>query len=205
MKRRTLIRAAAAALAIGAGPAATALAQSSYDPGKVQELNRYVNGISTMQGTFVQQFADGRVAEGEFFLRRPGRLRFEYYGFPTVTISDGTWAAIQNTDLKTTDRYPLSKTPLYLLLRDNVDLARDGIIRDYRDDGGSISLTIVDPRKPNDGSVSMVFTKSPVELRRWIITDPQGRSSVVSLRDTRLGTYISPKKFFIEDLNSIFD
>ncbi len=200
MKRRTLLLGAAAALAT-APLAAPAIAQS-YDPNIVAALNQYLNGITTMQGDFVQQSADGRTAEGLFFLRRPGRLRFEYFDpYPTTVIADGTWAGIMNRDLNKTDRIPLSRTPLYLLLRDNVDLGAEGAIQSVERAPGVVRARAIDPSNPNDGSITMIFGSNPVELQKWIITDAQNRSSVITLRNVRSGLAIDPRKFLIEDLN----
>ena len=200
MKRRTLLLGAAAALA-SAPLAAPAIAQS-YDPNIVRALNQYLNGITTMQGDFVQQSADGRTAEGIFYLRRPGRLRFEYFDpYPTTVIADGTWAGIMNRDLNKTDRIPLSRTPLYLLLRDNVDLGAEGAIQSVERAPGVVRARAIDPSNPNDGSITMIFGSNPVELQKWIITDAQNRSSVITLRNVRSGLSIDPRKFLIEDLN----
>ena len=203
MKRREFIAGTALALATTAvAGGGVALAQG-YDPQVVDALNRYMNGITTMQGTFVQQSNDGRLAEGVFYLRRPGRLRFEYFDpFPTTVVADGTWAGIMNRDLNKTDRLPLSRTPLYMLLRDNVDLGRDGAIQSVAMESGVARVRAIDPEKPNDGSITMVFSTRPVELQKWIITDAQGRSSVITLRDVRQGVAIDPRKFLIEDLNT---
>ncbi len=200
MKRRTLLLGAAATLAT-APLAAPAIAQG-YDPNIVRALNQYLNGITTMQGDFVQQSADGRVAEGLFYLRRPGRLRFEYFDpFPTTVIADGTWAGIMNRDLNKTDRIPLSRTPLYLLLRENVDLGAEGAIQSVERAPGVVRAKAIDPSNPNDGSITMIFGSNPVELQKWIITDAQGRSSVITLRNVRSGLAIDPRKFIIQDLN----
>lgn len=201
MKRRSFLLGAAAALTSAPLLTAPALAQS-YDPVVVDALNRYLNSITTMQGDFVQQSADGRIAEGLFYLRRPGRLRFEYFDpYPTTVIADGTWAAIQNRDLNKTDQLPLSRTPLYLLLRDDVDLAREGALRSVDRSTGVVRATAIDPNNPNEGSITMIFSSQPVELLKWVITDGQGRSSVITLRNVRRGLSIDPRKFVIEDLS----
>ncbi len=200
MERRTLLIGAAAALATGS-LAAPAIAQG-YDAQTVSALNQYLNGITTMQGDFVQQSADGRTAEGIFYLRRPGRLRFEYFDpYPTTVVSDGTWAGIMNRDLNKTDRIPLSRTPLYLLLRDNVDLGREGAIQSVERAPGVVRATAIDPSNPNDGSVTMIFSSNPIGLQKWVITDAQNRASVITLRNVRRGLAIDPRKFLIDDLN----
>ena len=195
MDRRTFITAAAASLTLP-----TVVSAQSYDPAIVDALSRYLNTITTMQGGFTQQSPDGRVAEGEFFMRRPGRLRFEYFDpYPTVVVADGTWAGVINRQAKTLNQVPLSRTPLYLLLDDNIDLAASGSIQSIERSPGKVNANAIDPSNPGQGSITMVFSTTPVQLLQWVITDEQGRSSVISLRNVKRGMYIDPRKFVIRD------
>ncbi len=196
MNRRSFI---AAMTAIATAP--TLASAQNYDPQVVDALSRYLNTITTMQGTFTQQAPDGQqIAEGEFFMRRPGRLRFEYFDpYPTVMIADGTWAGVINRQTKTLSQVPLSRTPLYLLLDDNIDLTASGAIQSIERAPGIVNALAIDPSNPGQGSITMVFSTTPVQLLKWVITDEQGRSSVISLRNVTRGQYIDPRKFVIED------
>lgn len=195
MDRRSFIAAATAFATLPSFASA-----QGYDAAVVDALSRYLNTITTMQGAFTQQSPDGRIAEGEFYMRRPGRLRFEYYDpFPTVVVADGTWAGVINRQAKTLNQVPLSRTPLYLLLDDNIDLVASGSIQSIERAEGVVKANAVDPSNPGQGSISMVFSTTPVQLLKWVITDEQGRSSVISLRNVKRGMYIDPRKFVIND------
>ena len=192
---------------LAAGAAFTTLpnlaSAQAYDPAVVDALSRYLNTITTMQGGFTQQSPDGRIAEGEFFMRRPGRLRFEYFDpFPTVVIADGTWAGVINREAKTLNQVPLSRTPLYLLLDDDIDLVASGSIQSVERAEGVVKANAIDPSNPGQGTISMVFSTTPVQLLKWVITDEQGRSSVISLRNVKRGMYIDPRTFVINDPTS---
>ncbi len=195
MDRRSFIAAASAFVTVP-----SLAASQSYDPAVVDALSRYLNTITTMQGGFTQQSPDGRIAEGEFYMRRPGRLRFEYFDpFPTVVVADGTWAGVINRQAKTLNQVPLSRTPLYLLLDANIDLSASGSIQSVERSEGVVKANAIDPSNPGQGTISMVFSTTPVQLLKWVITDAQGRSSVISLRNVKRGMYIDPRKFVIED------
>jgi len=201
MERRTLLLGAAAALATGP-LAAPAVHAQGYDQQTVDALNQYLNGITTMQGDFVQVYGDGRTQQGVFYMRRPGRLRFEYFDpSPITVVADGTWAGIMNRDLNTTDRIPLSRTPLHLLLRSNVNLSAEGAIQSIERAPGVVRARAVDPRNPGDGSITMVFSSNPIGLQQWITTDARNQTSVIKLHNVRRGLQIDPRKFLIEDLN----
>ncbi|MDD2868993.1 outer membrane lipoprotein carrier protein LolA [Neomegalonema sp.] len=201
MTRRDLLKMGAAAVALVGLPSA-ALAQQTRDPETLAQLSAYLNSVTTMQGRFTQQSSDGRVAQGAFYLRRPGRLRFEYdEPYPTLVVADGVWAAVINRRAKTLDRLPLNSTPLALLLRENVNLTSEGAVRDVQRGPGILRVTAVDPQRPGDGSVTMIFSTNPIELQQWIVVDPQGKTSTISMNNVQRGMAIEPAKFVIEDPN----
>ena len=53
-----------------------------------------------MTGDFVQIDPDGVLSEGRFFLRRPGRIRFEYNApNPALVIADGFWVGVVDSGM----------------------------------------------------------------------------------------------------------
>ena len=91
----------------------------------VTKVSGYFNRLENLRGTFVQTAADNKRMRGTFFVKRPGRLRFEY-NRPSrqLIVSDGKMLAIQDLDIQTDDRIALDQTPFRLLLRKDVDLLR---------------------------------------------------------------------------------
>ncbi len=69
---------------------------------------------------------DGNKTAGEFYMSKPGKVRFEYEEpSPIELISDGDAVAVRDRNLATQDIYPLSQTPLRFLLSDKLDLFKD--------------------------------------------------------------------------------
>jgi outer membrane lipoprotein-sorting protein len=171
------------------------------------DLNRisaYLNTIKSVQGRFMQVNGDGKTEQGTFYLRKPGRVRFEYQKpNPNLIIADGTTVAVENVALKTTDRYPIVNSPLRLLLSDNIDLANDSHIAAVKHEQGALSVTARDNAGPATGSITLVFADSggSLELRQWDVIDAQGARTTVVLNEMRQGAEISPRLFVIEDLS----
>ena len=198
MNRRDLIGLGAALAATTALPGLGA-AQSGAD---LARISNYLNGISTLEGNFVQVGPDGDLSEGLFYMRRPGRIRFEYQPpNPSLIIADGFWVGVYDTLDNTLDRFPLSETPLDLLLRDRVDLRKEGAIQSIERSQGQLRVRAIDPDAPDQGSITMIFNDNPLELNQWIVIDGQGLATTVALSDTRRNVTIDPNKFFIEDVN----
>ena len=42
------------------------------------EIEQYINSIRTFQARFVQSNPNGSIVQGTLYVRRPGRMRFQY-------------------------------------------------------------------------------------------------------------------------------
>lgn len=171
----------------------------------VARISAYLNAVTTLDGTFVQTNPDGSISEGKFYIRKPGLMRFEYLPpNPAVVIADGVWVGVlDRASCKTqTQRYPLSDTPLDLLLRDRVDLSREGAVRKVEKQGGKLRVTAFDPDNPKRGTITLVFSDNPLELQQWIVTDEQGKTTTVVLASTRRNITLDRVLFSIERAES---
>ncbi|MEM9059198.1 MAG: outer membrane lipoprotein carrier protein LolA [Pseudomonadota bacterium] len=196
MNRRDMMTAGILSFALLSAPRAF----SQANPADLIRISNYLNGIGTMQGSFVQIGPDGDLSEGLFFMRRPGRIRFEYRPpNPALIVADGFWVGVYDTLDNTLDRFPLSETPLDLLLRDRVDLRKEGAIQRIERSAGQLRIVAIDPDAPEQGSITMVFNDNPLELTQWIVEDAQGLTTTVALSEIRRNVQIDPNKFFIED------
>ena len=165
----------------------------------LSEISAYLNSLKTATGEFTQINGDGSISTGQIYIKRPGRVRFEYNppeanlvmaGGGEVAIFDGK----SNTG---PERYPLARTPLSLILAQNVDLTRARMVTGHTADDKTTTVTAQDPEHPEYGSIELVFTDSPTELRQWIIHDGNGSDTTVILGALSKGGAIGDSKFNI--------
>lgn len=200
MKRRDFFLGAAAAAGFATIGAFAPAAAQGTDARDLARITNYLNGTSTLTGEFVQVGPDGEVSTGTFWLRRPGRMRFEYdLPNPTLIVADGTWVGIYDRRLDTLDRVPLGQTPLDILLRDRVDLRKEGVVTGMERSEGQIRVRAIDPEAREQGSITMIFNDNPLELRQWIVVDAQGLTTTVALSEVRANVKIDGEKFFIAE------
>ncbi|MGM0585623.1 MAG: LolA family protein [Pseudomonadota bacterium] len=189
MTRRLILAALAGLLALSGA----AQAQSGRD---LARISAYLNALDTAEGGFVQIAPNGETSDGRFFIDRPGRIRFEYTPpNPALVVSDGTWVVVYDLRDCSKQTAPLSATPLELLLAENVDLRRDGVVRNIERRPGQMRVTAVDPDDPAKGSITLVFNDNPLELRQWIVTDAEGRNTTVALNEVKRGVDIPVRLF----------
>lgn len=148
----------------------------------LRELSAYLNSITAAQSTFTQINADGSVTTGQFYIHRPGRARFEYDDEELLVIAGGGQLAIFDGRSNTmAEQYPLSQTPLSIILGANIDLSRSGMVVGHEFDGTATRVIARDPERPEIGTLTMVFTGDPVELRQWVVTDQGGAETTIVL------------------------
>ncbi|MDH3580337.1 MAG: outer membrane lipoprotein carrier protein LolA [Hyphomicrobiales bacterium] len=162
----------------------------------IQQISDYFNSIEHLEGRFAQVNPNGDLTRGKFYLQRPGRLRFDYAPPSRLRIvADGRYLSIEDHDLRTVDQYPLEATPFQLLLGDNVDLLRDAAIIDFSRSQDIASLTLEDKKDGSRGRLQLFFTLPDLEIKEWVITDPQGLDTRIQLSKLVLGKAIK-KEFF---------
>jgi outer membrane lipoprotein-sorting protein len=149
------------------------------------QVSGYLNSFTSAEGAFTQINADGTISTGTIFIKRPGRVRFEYNPpeESLVVAGGGQVAIFDPRSNNGPDRYPLNQTPLSIILERNIDFSRTDMVTGHTSDGTTTTVTAQDPDHPEYGSIQMVYTASPVELRQWIVTDDTGQQTTVILGD----------------------
>jgi len=165
-------------------------------------ISARLNELGTLKGEFTQINPDGSTSEGTFFISKPGKMRFEYKPpTPTLIVADGATVAVANTKLNTVDRYPLSETPLGLVLGNDVDLKNDTALVSIERQQGAIVIGARTNANMSRANISLVFTDPGYELRQWTVIDNQGLTTTVALRDLVAGAVLPPSLFLLPDKN----
>ena len=191
-----LMSVSAAATATSATPPAESL--NAEARAAVERANAYFNGVTDMQGEFVQVGPNGERTNGRFFYSRPGRIRFDYAKPQTLqVIADGKTLAVRDRKLNTQDVLPLSQTPLRFILAEKVDLLRATKLIAVEKMGDSTTLVVEDKGALAQGRLSIMFEGPDFKLRQWTVTDAQGLDTTVALYNVEVGKKVDPSTFAI--------
>ena len=163
-------------------------------------VNAALNGVQRLQGRFTQTSPGGSRATGQFYLQRPGKLRFQYDPPATLLIvSDGSVVAMRDTAMRTTERTPLRSTPLHLILGENINLERNARIIRVSQAGEWTVVTARDRTGEMDGALSLHFDAAN-QLRSWDVTDATGARTRVTLSDITQPASLDRNLFRLEDV-----
>jgi outer membrane lipoprotein-sorting protein len=166
----------------------------------VERVNNYLSSMQILSGKFVQVGPDGRRTQGDFYISKPGRVRFEYDDpSPIELIADGQSVVVRDRRLATQDVYPLSQTPLRFLLADHVDLTKDtNLVAVYADD---VFVTVVVEEKNGlvgTSRLMIMFSAKNMQLKQWTVTDPQGYDTTVAVYNLDTSKKPDPSLFKID-------
>jgi outer membrane lipoprotein-sorting protein len=162
---------------------ATTTAFDAKQRASLDRISMYLSSVQTMVGNFVQVGPDGARTEGDFYIQKPGKVRFDYNPpSPIDIIADGSSVVVRDRNLATQDLYPLSQTPLRYLLADRIDLLRDTDVISVSSDDTFVTVVIEEKQLVVGTSrLMMMFDAKTLALKQWTVTDPQGLDTTVAV------------------------
>ena len=167
--------------------------------GSIQKISDYINSFKNLQGEFTQISPKGNMSRGVFFISKPGKMRFEYAPpNPFLIVADGKWLTIKNRAKEKGDQFPLSETPLRLVLGEKVDLLKDTDILAFEEADGLTSVTLEDKGGSLGGKLVLIFDQNRKALQQWVVIDGKGRKTTVSLENLVPGVKPDPKLFVVK-------
>ena len=170
------------------------------DPYSLANISQYLKNLKNLKADFSQINADGSISSGTILIKRPGRMRFEYYT-PDKTLVLVSAGALAIFDPKGDDApitYPIKNNPISLILKGEVDLLNSGILENYKMSTGQAIVKIRDPEKTEHGSVELVFTGAKPELEKFTVQNENGLSTSITLEDIEYPDKINDTLFSIQ-------
>ncbi len=163
----------------------------------IEAISNHFKTVPTMTGEFVQFGPNGEQTGGKFLIKRPGKIRFNYEEpSPITVVSNGKTLAVKNKKLKTTNYYPLRKTPLSLLLSNKIKI-NDKSIRSVEAGKDVTTVVMGDKKIFGDSEITLLFDPQNQDLRQWTIKDAQGKETSVMIFNVKKNVKISNTKFAV--------
>jgi outer membrane lipoprotein-sorting protein len=191
----TIFQTAVSSAAVSPSPAA--LTQKDSDD--IRRITAYLNSIHTMTARFRQSSGGGGTAVGSLWMARPGRMRFEYDPPSSILLlADRFYVYFVDKQLAQMSKVGLKSTPAWFLLRDPITFD-DLIITRFERGANTLTITVVEPSEPDNGSLTMVFSNQPLALLQWTIVDQQRKTTTVSISNAQFGVALDPELFVYQD------
>lgn len=165
---------------------ASPAAAQTADP-EVKKAEAYLQSLKTLTADFIQTSSLGSRLSGQFYLSRPGKLRFDYNEVEDFIVADGVFVYFYDSQLQQQSNAPIGQTLADFLLRKDLSLGGDlKVVKSFKKNG-YVSITVVQKDEPAAGEVELIFQEVPYHLERWRVKDPQGETTEVVLKNIRTG------------------
>ncbi|SKB52197.1 LolA family protein [Sphingopyxis flava] len=199
--RKSLARIAAWTLAPSAAAglifAAPVLAEA---PSALAAVQAHLKNTSSMTADFVQTDRKGQRLSGTLTLKRPGKIRFQYQkGVPLLIVGDGRRLTMIDYEVKQVQSWPVKNSPLGALLDPDRDLSKYAKVLPTGSDG-VISVEVKDPKRPEYGTITMVFLRDGsapggLRLRGWVALDSQNNRTRIDLSNQKFNVAVADSAF----------
>ena len=167
-------------------------------------IKEYLYNLNSLEADFLQVSSDGDIKEGKIFLSLPGKLRISYNNPDNLLItSNGFWLTVQDKKLKQTNNFPLSQTPLNLFLNKKLNFNQNEFKINFEKNSGILTLTFSGNQKLNSSIFKLIFTNTPLKLKKWVIIDEFNNETSVLLQNLITGNKYSNILFFPEDFGQV--
>ena len=198
--RRAFLGLALAGAALFHTTPAQALSLTQEQRKAIDGISEYLNSFKTMQGEFTQISPKGNLSRGVFYISKPGKMRFEYAPpNPFLIVSDGKWLTVKNVKKERGDQFPLSQTPLRLVLANKIDILSETEVLDFQEQDGILTVTLEDKKNTlGSGKLTLVFDKTRNALQQWVVIDGKDRRTTVTLENVVAGVEADPKLFVVK-------
>lgn len=169
----------------------------------LKKIESYLNNIKNLSAKFSQKTEDGTVAEGNFLLSRPGKMRVEYLQDPKILIIvNDSVLAYRDVELEETSYISTNTTPASFLTRKNISfLAKDIEITNIQKSHDQIKVSVMKKNRKDAGEFSLIFTNEPFQFVRMEVKNDLEQVVIVTLRELDFTTKLSNSLFIVKNKN----
>ena len=169
---------------------------SAQDEAELARVQAYLNDIKTLQSRFQQFSGEGGTAAGTIYLQRPGKMRIVYDDpSPILIVADGREVYYWDKKLQELSQINVDETPAWFLLRPEIKLTGDVTVTGFEHAPGALRIAMTQTKSPDQGSLTLVMSERPLELRQWTVIDAQQKPITVALEDPHYGVQLNPNLF----------
>lgn len=162
----------------------------------VPEVEKYFNSIRTLKARFIQTNPNGSIVQGTLYLRRPGRMRFEYDAPSQLKIvADGYQVTMWDNATRDFGQWPIGWTAASFLVREPLVLSGELQVEKIDKVNNFVEVTMSQAKKPQEGKVIARLAENPLRLSGWTIIDNRGNRVTVALADLQTGMQLADSLF----------
>lgn len=176
---------------------ATTIEKNKYTIGRIE---LYLSRLTTIVSDFTQVAPDGALVNGKFFLKRPGKMRWQYNPpTPVLMVANGSELVYYDYELQQVSYIPLDSSLVSFLGRERIIFGNDVGITRFENAANALRIEVAQRAKPTEGKLLLEFSDKPLTLRSIVVTDATGQITTIALQNAQFGAKIDPALFIFKD------
>lgn len=166
----------------------------------IDRVSKYLTGLTTIKANFSQLAPDGSITSGTFYLKRPGKMRWQYARpTPILIIANGIQLIFYDSELEQVNYLPIDDSLLSFISQKTIRFDGNVGITAMEKEDGILRLTLADRGKPAEGTIMLELSESPLVLKSLVVTDATGQVTTVLLSDAQFGVRLDNNLFIFND------
>lgn len=167
----------------------------------IPRIETYLNSITSLVADFNQVAPDGSLTGGKFYLKRPGKMRWQYEPpTPVLITMNANQMVYYDYELEQVSHIPIDSSLASFLAREKIALDDPLVkIEELKATPGMVRLTLIQADKPEAGRLTLEFSDAPLQLRTMVVTDAQGQTTTVALNNAQSGVQLDNDLFVFKD------
>lgn len=166
----------------------------------IERVEKYLTGLTTIVSDFTQFAPDGTLTNGKFFLKRPGKMRWQYNPpTPVLIVASGKQLVFFDRELEQVTYIPIDESLIGFMAKEQIRFDETVGITKFEKEHNVIRITLAERDKPTEGSLMLELTENPMIIRNMVITDSAGQVTSVSLNNAKFGSKLEDKFFVFHD------
>lgn len=165
----------------------------------LDKIEKHLNGINSLVANFNQTTEYGEKSEGMFYLKKPGKLRWEYYGSdPLIIVTSGKTVTHYDVELDQISYFRVDNKLTSFLTKKNISFNDEDItIKNIVKNDNLISITLSDPENDYVNDVTLQFTLDKIAIDSILIRDSTDNSSLIEFESIEYDKPLDKKLFLL--------
>lgn len=180
---------------------AQAYSLSSEQKSEITSLQQALNNRESIVAQFRQTNTNGSYSSGTFYLKKPGKIRWQYDPpTPIVIVSNGPQITYYDYELEQISYVSLDGALASILSEKNINFLSEELeILEAGFDKEESHITIMQKDRPEEGKVTFVFKREGAVLKDMIVENAAKQVTHIMLTDHHYNVALQDHLFIIKN------
>ena len=164
----------------------------------LSSFETHFNSIFSLKSIFEQINSDGSISNGRIWLKKPGKIRFEYDNPESLLViaNSGFLTVIDRISNTPPQRYLTKQTTLSFLVETNIIFSEMNFKLFLKENEKSANLALLNTDSRDLNNLVLHFKPDPIEISGWTLETSAGEKIKVDLIESEFNAVFEEDLLF---------